>query len=144
MSKTKKPAARSRKRPVHPDLLATAVAPDGAVDPTLLTSKVKIGGREITMCWDLGSLARAEHELRSSGHDVNLLKALPALTLENTMVLFAASVRRFHPEITFEKAMKMLTLANVYTVGVAIADAWARSLADPGKDAEENPTQPGK
>lgn len=140
MAKKNKAAAVEAAKP---EPLATAVAPDGSVDPTLLTAKVTIGGVEYTLCFDLGSLARGEHELRAAGHDVNLLKSLPGATLEDLLVLFAVSIRRFHPEIAFEDALKIPNLPSVYKVRLAIADAWQRSLAIPKPEDSKNPTQPG-
>lgn len=140
MAKKKNPPVAA----AEPVPLATAVAPDGSVDPTLLTSNVTIAGKLYTLCFDLGSLARGEHELRAAGHDVNLLKALPARTLEDVLVLFAVAIRRFHPEIAYEEALKIPTLPSVYQVRLAVADAWVRSLADPeAGEKKKNPTQPG-
>lgn len=127
----------------EPVAVATAVDANGAVDPTLLTSKVTIRGVEYTLCWDLGALARGEHELRMAGHDVSLLKSLPAATLEDVLVLFAVAIRRFHPEIPYARALKIPTLPSVYAVRLAITEAWARSLAEPEAEDKKNPTQPG-
>jgi hypothetical protein len=136
---------RSKKAaaPAKTAALATAVAQDGSVDPTLLTAQVTIAGKVYTLCFDLGTLSRGEHELRAAGYDVNLLQSLPADTLEHVLVLFAVAIRRFHPEIAYPDALKIPSLPHVFPLRIAIADAWARSLAAPEAGDKQNPTQPG-
>jgi len=138
MTKRKKPAAGK------PEVHATAVLPDGSVDPTLLTAQVTIGGKVYTLCFDLGALARAEHELRALGHNVNILSALPVETLSDVLVMFAVAVRQFHPGIGYDAALAIPKLSDVYKVRLAVADAWSRSLAEPDPEAKKNPTQPGR
>jgi hypothetical protein len=118
----------------------TKLAPEN-LDPTLATSVVKIGGKEYRMCFNLGALAQAESELIAQGHDVNLLSALPSLNLNSTLVLFAASIRKFHPEISFEEAKALLTLPQLLEVGSVIADVWNKSLAPASDEDKANPTQ---
>ena len=122
---------------------STAVAPDGSVDPTLLTSKVKVGGKEYTLCFDLQTLAAVEHQLRKAGHDVYLLESLPSQTLAHVLVTFAACIQRFHPEIPYQEALRLPGLNDIYAVRLAIADAWRRSVAEPEGEDKKNPTQPG-
>lgn len=113
-------------------------------DPNLLTSTVKVGGKEYTLCFDMRTLATIERQLRAEGHNVNLLEALPSQTIEHLLVTFAASIRRFHPEIGFVEALAIPKLTDIYAVSLAIAEAWRKSLpeVDP-KDAKKNPTGPG-
>lgn len=124
--------------------VATAVAADGSVDPTLLTSTVTIKGKEYTLCFDLLSLARAEHELRKAGHDVNLFEILPVDTAERLLTMFAVALRRFHPDIPFEDALRIPGLGSFYQLRLAVVDAWRRSLEEPEVDSSKNPTQPGE
>ncbi len=136
-------------------------------DPTLPTSAITIEGREYWLCFDLGALAQAEEELnaptpgRPNGHDVNLLFALPGwgrLTLKNTRVLFAASLRKFQPEIACEDALALLTQPYLLPAVTAIIEAYnlgapdppqqhepvAGGPGEPEKDGDEtNPTEPG-
>jgi hypothetical protein len=105
------------------------------------------------MCFDLGALAQAEHELnapgpgRPYGYDVNLLFALPSfgrLTLYNTRILFAASLRKFQPEIAWEDALALLTDAYLPTAATAIVAAYNLGAPEPEKDGDDaNPTPPG-
>lgn len=112
-------------------------------DPTIETTDIVINGKAYRMCFDLGALAQAEDALIAEGHDVNLLHALPRLNLSSVRVIFAASIRKFHPEITYEDALALLTMPYVYKAGVAIHEAWEKSLAEPDPEAKQNPIQPG-
>ena len=105
-------------------------------DPTLPKTPVTIDGKEYNLCFDLGALAVAEAALNAEGHNVNLLAALPQLNLANTRVIFAAALRTFHPNISFDDAVKMVSFANVYTIANAIAEAWQSAL--PGPETEKN------
>lgn len=125
-----------------------ALAPNATApvndDPTLQTRDVTIGGKVYTLCLDLRSLARAERELRANGYDVSLYLALPGQTLDNILTVFAAALRRFHPEIDYDAACNLLTLPDVYVVGEAIMRLWQSSMPKPEKTvAERNPIQPG-
>jgi hypothetical protein len=55
--------------------------------------------------------------------------------------MFAASVRKFHPELDFEAALKLLTLDSIYAVATAITDAWKAANPEPEKTAD--PPRPG-
>lgn len=111
------------------------------VRPTLLFTEIAIEGTTYKMCFNLGALAKAETELLAQGHDVNILTALPSLNLSSTIILFAASLRKFHPEIPFEDAKELLTLPYVMVAANAIADAWKKALPPVEEDAKANPTQ---
>jgi hypothetical protein len=133
MTKTKR---ASKPKPTAPALVN--------YDPTLQTWEVKIGGKSHTLCFDLRFLARAERELRAAGNDVNLFRALPGQTLDNIFTMFACSLRRFHPEISYDDACGLLTPAQVYVVSDAINKLWEASIPAPDPEAaKENPTQPG-
>lgn len=110
-------------------------------DPMLLTSTVDIKGKTYTLCFDTRALMKAEHDLREQGHDVNLQRSLPVLTLENTVIVFAAAVRRFHPEITFEAAIDLVTMRYFMAVGNAVLEAWNKCLAEP-EEASAGPRKP--
>jgi hypothetical protein len=100
-------------------------------DPTLPKTPITIGGTTYDLCFDLGALAEAEQALNREGHNVNLLAALPVMNLANVRVIFAAAIRKFHPEITFEQAMAMITLQNVYLIANAVSEAWQAALPEP-------------
>jgi len=111
-----------------------------SVDPTLPKTPVTINGTTYDLCLDLGALAEAEAALIAEGHsEVNLLMALPAQTLSSTRIIFAAALRKFHPEIGFEQAKSLLTFAALYDVALKLQSAWA--VATP--EAEQpDPPQP--
>jgi hypothetical protein len=46
-------------------------------------------------------------------------------------VIFGAALRAFHPEITFEQAMALITLQNVYLIANAVSEAWTAALPEP-------------
>ena len=104
------------------------------LDPTLPKTPITIDGTEYNLCFDLGALATAEADINAAGHEVNLLAALPQLNLANTRVIFAAALRTFHPDISFDHAVKMVSFANVYTIANAIAEAWQSALPEPEKE----------
>jgi hypothetical protein len=103
-------------------------------DATLPKTPIIIGGTEYSLCFDFGALSTAETELNREGHEVNLLAMLPVLNLSNTRVIFAAALRKFHPDITFDQAVGMVNFGNVYTIANAIAEAWQSALPEPEKE----------
>ena len=116
-----------------------------AADPTLPVTDIVINGKTYRMCFDLGSLALVEDELRAKGENVNLFAALPVMTLANVRIVFAASLRKLQPEIGYEDALNLLTLPYLHEAGMAIASAWNQTLSPP-IEGEENadPTTPGQ
>jgi hypothetical protein len=116
-------------------------------DPTLPKTPITIGDTTYNLCFDLGALAEAElainTELVLAGRPerVNLLNALPIQNLINTRLCFAAAIRTFHPEISFERALAMLNLGNVYDVRELVSEAWR--AVQPAKQAAD-PQQPGE
>lgn len=106
-------------------------------DPTLPKTPITLDGTEYFLCFDLGALAEAEQAFLREGHNVNLLAALPVLNLTNARVIFAASIRKFQPEISYEEAVAMVTLKNVFVIANTIYDAWNQSQPEP----ETLPTQ---
>ena len=112
-------------------------------DATLPKTPVEIGGKTYQLCFDLGALAEAEtainRELARAGRTsefINLLYALPIQNLANVRNVFAAAVRVFHPELSFEQARDMLTLGDLLTVSIAIQDAWNASRIEEDAGAE--------
>lgn len=116
-----------------------------AADPTLPKTPIVIGGKTYDLCFDLGALAEAETAINAelaragSPERVNLLAALPVPNLVNTRLLFAAAVRKFHPEIPFRAAMEIPALEDLYNVSALVAESWSASMPAPA----ENPPQPG-
>jgi hypothetical protein len=106
------------------------------VDATLPKIPVTIDGKTYDLCFDLGALAEAETEFRRQGHDVNLMDALPGFTLAQVRTLFPCALRKFHPDISFDDAQKMVTLPTLYVVAAAIGAAWQASLPESDKQAD--------
>lgn len=100
-------------------------------DPTLPTAKVTIAGKEYTLCLDQRALAEAEMALIREGHNVNLLYAYMQLNLSNLMVIFPCTLRKFHPEISFDEAQGMVNTLTSIPIAQAIAPLWNDSLPDP-------------
>lgn len=102
-----------------------------SADPTLPKTPIEIDGKTYDLCFDLGALAEAEQAINREGHQVNLLAALPVLNLTNVRLIFAAALRKFHPEVGYDEAVSMVTLANVYAIASVIAEAWKAALPEP-------------
>jgi hypothetical protein len=111
-------------------------------DPTLPKTPITIDGKTYNLCFDLGALAEAEMainaELAKAGvmDRVSLLLELPSQTLGSMRKIFAAAVRKFHPELGFDEAMRLIKMPDLYTVALAVQEAWkaampARESADP-------------
>jgi hypothetical protein len=100
------------------------------------------------LCFDLGALAEAETAINAEltregrGDSVNLLYALPAQNLASTRIIFAAAVRTFHPELSFEYARQLPTLEDLYTVAVKVREAWAQSRVEPEASDDANAENP--
>lgn len=107
-----------------------------AADATLPKTPVTIGGKTYNLCLDLGALAEAEtainSELQRAGRNdfVNLLYALPVQNLANTRDVFAAAMRPFHPEISFDEAKALITVNDLWVVADAVAKAYRESAPD--------------
>jgi hypothetical protein len=118
-----------------------------AADATLPKTPVNVAGQEYNLCFDLGALAEAETAInaeigRAGRRDfVNLLVALPVQNLASTRIVFAAAVRTFHPELTFDQALALVGINDVLTIAIAIRDAWEK--AQPAPDKTENPRKAG-
>jgi hypothetical protein len=116
-------------------------------NPALPRTPIEIDGKIYDLCFDLGALGEAEgkinRDLILSGLDirVNLLTALPIQNLHNTQIVFAAAIRKFHPEISFSAAMKLLTFENLWDVAEKIREAWKAAI--PQADSVANPPEPG-
>jgi hypothetical protein len=110
------------------------------IDPTLAATEITIAGNTYKMCLNFRALAQAESELVAQGHDVNILSALLSLNLNSTMILFAASLRKFHPEIAYEDAKNLIDWSSALRVAALIADVWNKSHT-PAEEGKANPTQ---
>ena len=106
-------------------------------DATLPKTPVTINGQTYFLCFDLGALSEAESHFRQQGHEVNLLDALPGYTLAHVRTLFPCAIHKFHPEVSFEDAQKLITLPTLYVVAAAIGAAWKASLPEPEPDPTE-------
>jgi hypothetical protein len=115
-------------------------------DPTLPKTPIVIGGKTYNLCFDLGALAEAETSINAElaadrrSERVNLLAAMPVQNLRNTRILFAAAVRTFHPQLSFDEALALPRLNNMYEVGTMLIEAWTAAMVDP--DSPANPPQP--
>jgi hypothetical protein len=115
-------------------------------DPTVESTEVLIEGKTYRMCLDFRSLRLAERELNKAGHKINILYEFPRLTLDSTCIVFAASIRRFHPEVSYEAAEDLLVEnpVNAYRVSDVIGEAFMKAMAAPRKgdavEGRKNPT----
>ena len=116
-------------------------------DTTLPKTPIELNGVTYHLCFTLGALAQAETALNAEfaraglEREVNLLVALPAGNLAGTLITFAAALRTFHPEITYEAACELLSFDDVYKAGMAVAAAWTASRARHKGDEAANPQE---
>ena len=110
-------------------------------NPVAPTTSLTINGVEYELLFDLNAVAEAE-ELT----DRPLLTGLrqrdistPTISLVRAMLF--ASIRAKHPEVSFELAKSFVTRKNLGEIWAAVLTAWTQGLAEPDKDADENPTQ---
>lgn len=115
-----------------------------AADAALPKTPVEVGGKKYNLCLDLGALSEAETAINSeAGYiRVNLLFALPVLTLGNIRVVFAAALRVHHPEISFDEGQRLLGVDDLLTVATAMREAW--NAAQPEAEKAAHPPQPGE
>lgn len=113
-----------------------------AADPTLPKVPILINGAEYYLCFDFGALAEAKHHFVKQGHRINVMQAMLQVDIDNLMVLFPCAIHKFHPELSFEDAQKLLSLPVLFAVGTALADAWAQSQPAPKNAVEANPQKP--
>lgn len=115
-----------------------------AADPTLSTTEVPIGGKNYTLCFDMGALAEAEMHFRRAGEDVNLLAAFPEINLSSVLILFPCAVHKFHPELGFKEAQDIIgsSLPAIYAVAPFIAQAWHKAMPEPDAEAPKSQTPP--
>ena len=100
-------------------------------DPTLPTAKVTLAGTEYTLCLDQRALADAEMHFALQGHNVNLLVAYSRLNLSSVMAIFPCAVHRFHPELEFDDAQKLVNAGNAMYIGQELAVLWTDAHPDP-------------
>jgi len=117
-------------------------------DSTLPKTPITIGGKTYNLCFDLGALSEAEtlinaELIRANRSDlINLLFALPVQNLANTRKIFACGIRTFHPELSYEEALKLLTVDALYEAATAIRLAW--TAANPEAKDPSDPSRAGK
>lgn len=87
---------------------------------------VEIDGKTFNLSFELSDLAEAEKLFRSQGHRVNLLVALPELSIDSVRVVFPCAAHRHH-NLTWEEAQALVTLPSAYVIAAAIAQAWEAS-----------------
>jgi hypothetical protein len=108
------------------------------IDPTLPFTEIVIDGKTYKMCLDFGALAEAERELEKTDPTVSLLECSWGLgKLQNLRVLFAASLRLYHPQMSVAERMALVTWGNAGTVLVKVRIA--QGMFAP--EAEANPPE---
>ncbi|MBB6144716.1 hypothetical protein HNQ77_002672 [Silvibacterium bohemicum] len=115
---------------------------DTPADPTLPTFPIQIDGTTYTLCLDFAALAEAESALQRAGHDVCILRHMPSLSFELVKAFFVCGVQRFHPDLAFEDASKLVRLDTVWLIAKCIDIAYA--MAMPATDEKPGEAQPGE
>jgi hypothetical protein len=109
-----------------------------AADPTLVKTPVTLDGVEYNLCFDYKALAQAEAAFKKEGYYPNLLVNMYDFSLESVLLVFPCAVRKFHPELGWEGAQALVTLATANIIADAIANAWI----DSQPKAKEEPPPP--
>jgi hypothetical protein len=114
------------------------------LDPTLNTRIIPTIDGDIKICIDFGVLIDAEEELIAAGYKgVNLLISLQAETASAVRLFFILASRRFHTDLTPERAKELVTFENLPLISSAIADLWVMAMPKPkAGDGKPDPTQP--
>ena len=122
----------------------TSVAGIPGKDKTLPNVPLTIDGRTYSLCFDFNALAIAE--------ELTGLNLLQSLDLQNLSVvkyraLLYSTLLKENPKITIEEVGKMVTLATLPAITIALVHAWTGSqpevLVDKdAKDTKQNPEQP--
>ncbi|SRR5579883_642892 len=116
-----------------------------SADPTLPKTPVTVSGKTYNLCLDMGALAEAETAINQEAGSldaINLLSALPVLNLANLRIIFAAALRTFHPDISFEEGKKLIAYDDLVEVLVKVQEAWASSV--PAPEDREDPPHPSE
>jgi hypothetical protein len=107
------------------------------IDPTLTVTEAIIDGKSYKMLLDFRALAQAQQEFNACGYSVNLFRSLDVKELDiiGLGALFAASLRRFQPELSLQEAQNLITLKNVWTVAEAVYRLWGDTIPAVGSEA---------
>lgn len=118
-------------------------------DPTMPTGEIEIDGTRYRMCFDFAALAQAEGELQAKGIPVNILASIKLNSISSVQTLFAASLRRYQPDLDWFDALKLVTWQTYAAIAPAVAYALSEAMAPPKPDApkpaetgEADPQQP--
>jgi hypothetical protein len=104
--------------------------------PDLAT--VEIDGNTYRLSFELKDLAESERFYQREGREVNLLFAIPEMSLSSMREVFPCAVRKFHPELGWAGSQELVTLRSVHTIALAVAAALGANTATPiaGETAE--------
>jgi hypothetical protein len=114
--------------------MATFVADQLGLDPTLPNVTLVIGGAERKLCFDFNAIVLAEKET-----GLNLLQAVvndPSAT--NLRGLLFAALVRDQPTVTPDEVGKWITMRNIGTIRQALLAAWFGSI-DEAAEKDEAP-----
>jgi hypothetical protein len=125
---------KSKKVPPSPAVETEPARPEKESTETTAFSDlsripVEIDGKTYNLSFEFGDLAKAERLFKSQGHRLNLLVALPELTLESVREVFPCAAHRHHPDLTWEQAQALVTIPSSYPIATAIVQAWNEASA---------------
>lgn len=125
---------KRKKTPSSPAVESQSTQPDVSRIP------VEIDGKTFNLSFEFSALAEAESFFQRQGHRVNLIFAMPNLSLESVRQVFPCAARKHHPELTWEQAQALVTMQSVYPIATAIVQAWDGAAA---KNAVPVPVERG-
>lgn len=112
-------------------------------NPVIDTAVIEIDGERFELCFDFGAMARVKAELREHGIRMNLLRSLDLgeLDVDTLPVLFFATARARHPDLTWERAQALVTVRTAAGLIDALVQAYKVAMepakADPPLAATE-------
>ena len=109
-------------------------------NPVAPSTDVTLDGHTYSLRWDFEAIAQAE-ELTDRPLLTGISQAdwtKPRINLVRAM--FFACARPNHPDITLEKASKLVTAKTLTEIWLAVIAAWSAGIAGPNEEATADPT----
>lgn len=110
---------------------------------------LELGGKTYQLVFTFRAIRTVKTRLRAQGIRLNLLRTInfEQIDADTLPELLSAALQTYHPELTFDDVMALITLREVMKIIAAVAQAYMESVSDPDaevKSAEGDPQpEPG-
>lgn len=101
------------------------------VDPTLPFTEIDIDDVPHKAVITFGVCAEVAAWLRRAGHPGGMMAAIAGMDFDTVPLVLWASLRTYHPDLTFEQVVGMVTLDNIYAIKDKLVDAFVLALPKP-------------